>query len=275
MTAFQLANRLAHSCLTVRTVAEMEPGHLQAIGDAIVSGAGQYFQAVPQRYKERAWKGRYNVPQDGTVTVTSGSAAVTGMAFRNGATLKIAEEYFTVNQNAAGTWELDDAWEGTSGSQSATLDRDVDGFPWLYDGFAGPVMAGRQGEPGELEVTEYLSGECTAALGYGIESTETGTLIRLMPKLTAAYNVRVRVSVSGLTPPTVSQLKADGYTLPVEEDHAIRFLLPLCAENLTGHPLFRPERTQDVVSRAAAVRGDMSLLRPTVSNAHLRIVPLP
>jgi len=273
MTAFQLSNRLAHSCLTVRTVAEMEPGHLQFIGDAIVSGAGQYFDNTPQRFKERTWKGRFNVPLDGTVSVTNGSATVTGMSFRNGATLKIEGEFFTVSQTQAGTWALDDVWEGTTGSKTATLDRDVDSFSWLFDGFAGPVMISKSGDPGELEITEYAAADRADEIGYAIEATETGTLIRLLPKLTAAYNVRVRVAVKGLTPPTLAQLKADGYTLPVEEDHAIRFLLPLCAEKLTGHPLFRPERVQDVIARAETALQQLSLVRPTVSNANNRIIP--
>ncbi len=273
MTIAQMAHRLAAAYLNGAFTAL--PGERQLLLlDAIHTGFGEYFSSVPLRYKEKTHGMRFGASQTGTASVTAGSKSVsfTGVTPVDGATVEIAGDDITnrvhVNPDIAApnTYLLEIPYGGTSGSKSVTVYRDTAIIPWEIAALVSHPKDARN-ESFELEpVPHGVEAVQAPVIGYRIERTQN-TVLRVIPPPESDLALSCVVEIANITIGGIEGITTTVATpVPVNDDHCIRLVLPLCAAALIRHPDWKnPQLVQSVMVAADRARADIRLLRGRVA----------
>lgn len=263
MTIPRLALSLCSDYLTMRTPSTMEADHQLLLVDAITRGIGEYFDRVPTRFRQKSWSARLGGSVAGTVTVTADSTALVSLSVSavEGASCSIAGDDVInrIGLDADGNYVLDIPYGGATGSRAITVYKDTVALPWTVARF---ITAPRNAATGAL-LTEIASGHdnITPIQGYRMEYRPSTSILRLLPKDAASVVLESEIEVAGIAAGGIGSL-VTGSALSIPDDHVVRFILPLIAGHLIGHPLWRSQGMVTVAQeKAASAAAGIRLLR--------------
>lgn len=281
MTPAAAALNLCANWLKVRNPSDMDADHRLLLLSAMVSGIGEYYSLVPARFREKHWGARFSAAGTGTITATAGATAVTvaGITPVDGCTVEIAGDAVknTLLKTAAGGWELAIPYGGTTGSgKTLTVYRDTAVLLWTFNRFITPMRNALTNEeivsvPSGYDYTEASSDIPQA---FRVEQAGQSQIVRILPLPTGDIPAKATLELSGVAFGGIGVLTDPSATaLPMTDDHATRFVLPLTAAHLLTHPLWRePGMVRVASEHAARARADMQLLSPRADSGPRRII---
>lgn len=280
MKTAQAATQLCAAYLTQRNPGDMAADYKLLLLSAITAGIGEYYSLVPARYREKQWGTRFAAPVSGTITATTGSrdVTVTGVFPVNGCSVLIAGDA-VLNRLLAtesGGWELMVPYGGSTGSGKAlTVYRDVAVLPWTFSRFISGLkhaVTHQELVPRPVEA-EYDLSVAEWPYGFRVEQTSQGEILRLLPLPGEDVPVSGVMELTGVAMSGIAELTNPAANAwPMSDDHATRFVLPLVAARLVGHPLWKdPGMARVAETKAAQARADIRLLKPTAHSGWNRI----